>query len=359
MTDSPKNSERATRRRFIWGALAGGSLLGLGGATGFLAASDAPAKAAKAAKRGRTLGKEFTYDVGPLTVTDPKLIRFNESGRIHTGLKEVTGLALGADQRVYVAGDRAVRVFSGGGERVGDIALGERPRCLAAVAGRDLLYVGLTKHVQIFNGQGVRQAKWESLGEKAVVTAIGVGAKDVFVADAGNRIVRRYDRAGNRLGVIGQRDPSKDVLGFVVPSPYFDLGVGMEGLLWVVNPGRHRLEAYTFEGELQTAWGEAANAIHGFCGCCNPVHFTRLADGRFVTSEKGLPRVKVYSEKGVFECVVAGPELFRQQLESPPARVCMALAVDAGGRILVADSVTRDVRIFAAKPTSEPGSIHG
>ena len=61
-----------------------------------------------------------------------------------------------------------------------------------------------------------------------------------------------------------------------------------------MNPGRHKIEAYTFDGELETSWGTPATTIGGFSGCCNPTHIAMLPDGSFVTSEKGLARVKVY-----------------------------------------------------------------
>ena len=38
-------------------------------------------------------------------------------------------------------------------------------------------------------------------------------------------------------------------------------GSRADGLLWVVNPGRHRLEAYTFDGDLQSYWGEESLGI--------------------------------------------------------------------------------------------------
>ena len=169
----------------------------------------------------------------------------------------------------------------------------------------------------------------------------------MFVADAGNRIVLRFDRAGNLVKRIGQKDPSKGVPGFIVPSPYFDLAVGPDGLLWVANTGRHHLEAYTFEGDYETGWGEAAVGLRGFCGCCNPAHFALLPDGRFITSEKGLARVKIHSAKGEFEGVVAGPEAFPKHLDNPTgAQAGIDVAVDSQGRVILADSLSNEVRIF-------------
>ena len=49
-------------------------------------------------------------------------------------------------------------------------------------------------------------------------------------------------------------------------------------------------------------------AINRFCGCCNPVYFALTSDGGFITSERGLARVNIYSASGSFKGAVAGPE---------------------------------------------------
>ncbi|MFA5191085.1 MAG: NHL repeat-containing protein [Verrucomicrobiia bacterium] len=353
MNNAPKSLEKATRRQFLRRSVGGASLFGLGSASGLLSfPAQAEKPAVGAGGGGRSLGKEFTYDLSKFYKTDPALIQYDESAKIATGFKELRAVATGPEDRVYVAGDLAVRVFSKAGERAGGFELSERPRCLA-VAATGNIFVGMKNHVEVFSLSGARQSQWESAGSDALLTAVAVAEKDVFVADAGNRVVLRYDLAGRLLGRIGKKDPEKHILGFIVPSPHLDLSVGADGLLWVVNPGRHRLEAYTFDGEIRNYWGEESLGLKGFCGCCNPIHFARLSDGRFVTSEKGLPRVKVYSAQGDFEGVVAGPELFPKQMENPNATVasgvCMDLAVDSAGRILLADAFSREIRVFTRK----------
>jgi len=143
----------------------------------------------------------------------------------------------------------------------------------------------------------------------------------------------------------------------VIPSPHFDLAVGRDGLLRVVNSGRHRIEAYTFDGDLEFWWGEFSNVeLKGFTGCCNPVNFAILGDESFVTCEKGLTRVKIYDAEGAFVGAVAGPE---QLVEGGTSRICyfpadcqaggFDVAVDAAGRILVLDTIKNVVRIFARR----------
>ncbi len=87
--------------------------------------------------------------------------------------------------------------------------------------------------------------------------------------------------------------------------------------------------------------------LEGFCGCCNPSHLARMADGRFVTSEKGLPRVKLYAEDGTFVGLVAGTDAFAKET------VGLDLAVDGDGRILVLDPVAKAVRVFVPKAREE------
>ena len=97
-------------------------------------------------------------------------------------------------------------------------------------------------------------------------------------------------------------------------------------------------------------------AVENFCGCCNPVHFARRPDGKFVTSEKGLNRIKIYDAKGNFEGVVAGPEHLVKDLELAK-RACadcrigfgFDVACDSTGRVLALDPATRTVRIFTPK----------
>ncbi len=297
-------------------------------------------------EKGSGLGKDFSYDVSELRKVDPKLIRYEEAAGFGTGMREARGLAVDAKDRPYVAGDDMVVAFDKEGKRGAEIKCGGSPRCLA-VGANGTLYVGMKDHVEVFTPGGERKGMWPGLGEKAIVTSIAAGEDDVFVADAGNRVVVRYDLAGRQMGVIGRRDAARNIPGFTVPSPHFDVAIGRDGLLWVANPGRLRVEAYTFDGDLEASWGKPSPAIDGFCGCCNPTDFAFLPDGRFVTAEKGLPRVKVYGHDGQFECVVAPPDSFEKDA------VGLDLATDSQGRILVLDPASKRVRVFVRKGTRE------
>jgi hypothetical protein len=361
MSDNRASQQKENRRGFLREALGSGLWLGLGGAVGSRAASATSPKAAVAAASaaarppgglGSTLGPDFSYNLSALKNIDPKWIQFDPAGVVATGFRDLRGLCCAGDAQIYAAGDQALRVFDPLGARTQEVALDAAPRCVAVGEDRRV-YVGFKDRVQVLEPGSARPIDWPVPSPKALLTSIAVASEHVFVADAGSRVVHRYDRQGKVTLTLCKKDPARGVRGLVVPSPYLDIGIGPEGLLWVVNPGQHQLEAYTLDGQFELAWGETSNGLAGFCGCCNPVHFARLPDGRFVTSEKGLTRVKVYSAKGQFESVVAGPAQFPGLQDNPNAtQIGLDVAADAAGRVLVADPTAGVIRLFAARKAS-------
>jgi len=312
-------------------------------------------------ERGNRLPKQFDYDLSEYMTIDPALVHYKQTATIPIDLIDATGIAVGPEDRIYVAGDEEIVVYNAEGVDQSRIEARYGPRCVAvgdkdhAFPGR--IYVGLKSHVEVYTPKGTLMDTWSSLGEKAVLTSIAVGEKDIYVADAGNRIVHRYDTEGKLLGKIGERAEGEGI-PFVIPSPYFDCAISPDGLLRVVNPGAHRIEAYTFEGlfEEPLTWGKPTTGIEGFCGCCNPCAIAILSDERIVTAEKGLPRVKVYAPLGEFECVVAGPDLLamtktaNEETRTPYKPKPVDLAVDSRDRILVLDPSAALVRIFEHDP---------
>ena len=261
------------------------------------------------------------------------------------GVKILRGIAAGPDGRIQITADTAWLTLDASGAVVAQTPLAEAANAVA-VAGDGTVYLGLVSHVELFGPDRARIAVWGEPETDSLITSVAVGAEDdVFVADAGAHLVWRYDRQGRLRNRIGERDPAQKVPGFVVPSPYFDVAVGNDGTVWAVNPGRHELENFTPEGQLLRSWGKEAVGLDGFVGCCNPSHIARLPDGSFVTSEKGVPRVKQYAADGRFLGVVAGADRFT------PGTVGLDLAVDNQGRILVLDPKRGVVRIFAAVTT--------
>jgi hypothetical protein len=291
----------------------------------------------------------WAYDDSAFRKTDPKLIRYHEVSRFRCPRPSPRCLDLSKDERLFIGAGRYLTEHTLDGTQVSEIALDGEPRCIAAATdGR--LYIGLRERIEVYDRKGRRLEGWESPGKKAYFTGLAATETDVFVADAGSRAVLRYDRSGKLKARIGERDKERNVPGFIVPSPFFDVELGPEGLLHVTNPGRHRVEAYTADGDLELVWGKPGAAIENFCGCCNPINLALLSDGRVVTFEKGIPRVKVYGADGTLDSVVAGAEAFEENAKVCGPNDCtlggLDGVVDAKGRIYILDFVAGEVRVM-------------
>ena len=281
----------------------------------------------------------FAYSLENYKKSGSELLAYSEIRQIALKMSNVYAIAVGADDKIYVSGDTQVQVLDRAGALQAAFETSAPVRCLAWGRNEDL-YLGMIDHVEVYDQAGGKKAHWESLGAKAILTSIAVAQDFVFVADAGNHIVWRFDKSGKKEIRIGDKNEAKDIPGFVVPSPYFDVAIDPDGFLWVANTGRHSLENYTYDGRLRSSWGESSLQIEGFCGCCNPSHFVIMEDGSFITSEKGIARVKVYNRLGNLVSVVAGPDRFKE------GTVGLDLAYDSSSRIYVLDPSRKAVRIF-------------
>ena len=283
----------------------------------------------------------YEYRIDAFLSVPAELIRYSETGRIKPDMKGIAGIAVDRSNRVYVAGATGVAIFDGTGASAGGFPIAEPGLCLA-VDGQGLIYVGMRDHVEVYDSTGAREAAWESMGEEARITSIAVSSAQVFVADYGSRSVWRFANSGALIHCLGgTASPKGDgESGFIIPSPYFDVAADPDGTVWIANPGRQRVEHYTAEGRWLSLWGKSGMGIGEFCGCCNPSHLALMPDGKFVTSEKGLPRVKVCNRAGELESVVAAPNQFKKDA------VGLDVAVDSAGRVWVLDASAGAVRVF-------------
>lgn len=284
----------------------------------------------------------YEFELNNVRTGDTSMAAFSETGQIKTTLEEIHGVATDSSGKIYIAGKDGVERFDPSGKLETKFKIEGTALCIS-LSENGTIFLGLKDHIEIWDTTGKLIAKWASLGDEVTITSIAVKGVNVFFADAGQKVVYHCHVKGYLLNKIGLKDPATGVPGFIVPSPYFDLGISKDGNLWVVNPGRHSFEKYNFEGELLTSWGKASMAMEGFCGCCNPSNFAFIHDSLFVTSEKGIERVKIYGADGAFLAVVATPDQFKQGTKG------LDLAVDKRNRILVLDPVKMEIRIFEPK----------
>ena len=254
-----REDKSLNRRGFL--GTAGAGLLGL---TAWLAGCSK-----RGGKDGKTeLDSRFTYDVSQFERTDPALLLYRETAPLPTGFDDPKCIAVGPDNSLFIGGDRSVKRLDPAGQLQSTIPLATKPLALAATGVR--LCIAFKDHLEILDANGKPLAVGEHLGDKAWLTGIADTGETIFLADAGGREIIRCDESGKVLGRFGHAGGGNP--GFVIPSPYFHVTLGGDGLLWVNNPGRHQIEAYTTDGNFELGWGTPSMAVEGFCGCCNPVY---------------------------------------------------------------------------------------
>lgn len=336
-SDQPVN-----RRQFLGLALLGGSTLAL---------SSAPVEAAT---------NPFAYRIDRFPAIDPKLIHYEKAASFPCGIAQARRLVISGD-RLYVAGGKGVTFLDTSGKQMGALTTRSLAQAVAVAADKSepngpSVFVAVKDGIEVFNAKGDRTAEWKVEGAKTWLTGLAVLEEAIFAADSGQRVIWKLDRSGKVLAKLGVKNPDKNIPGLVVPSPYLQVQAGADGLLRVNNTGRHRVEVYTADGDLELAWGSPVGGVEGFCGCCNPVSIWMLPDGRCVTAEKGLPRIKIYATDGKLESVVAAPELFAQNARTGAARSQaegllggLDVAADPKGQVYALDLVTAEISVFRRK----------
>lgn len=285
----------------------------------------------------------FEYDISSFEESGRESIAYQEVLTIGLDLVAPYALAVDASDRLYVSGDRTLLMFDEHGDKRQTVPT-DRPVSALAVDVNGDIYCAAGEYIEVLDSTGAKTAQWQDLGVDAILTSVAVGENDVYLADAGQLVVWHFNKAGDLLGEIGKKDAARDIPGFVIPSPYFDVLVDADGFLWAVNTGMHQFENFAADGSLRSFWGKAAMTVDGFSGCCNPSHATMMEDGSFVTAEKGIPRVKIHNRAGGFVCLVAASNQFDE------GTVGLDLAVDSKGRVFVLDPKRKQVRIFKKLP---------
>lgn len=253
--------------------------------------------------------------------------------------RSLAGVAIGSGDEVCVLGDDEVRVFDAGLRRVRTWRAPEHATCLA-VGPDGRVYLGSPGRIDVFDNSGTRLAGF-AVGDKdkpADVTALKISGTDILVADANARLIRRHGPDGTPRGLVGNQSKTGS---FILPNRSLDLAVDRAGVIYATDTGRHQVTTWSLDGAPLGKFGKFGMSDPAdFVGCCNPVNVAVTPDGKVVTGEKMVARVKVFNPDGGLLAVI-GPEHF------DPACTHILLAVDSKGRILAADPVRRLVLVFS------------
>ena len=260
----------------------------------------------------------------------PEQVGYESVGAILLPLETPTCFTLDSENRLYVGGDSRIVLLDSTGEESASFSLNDTPTCLG-ISPSDCLFenhllVGFPDAVEVYKILPDYQIdllpvfRWPLPGQTPYLRRVLADKDSLLLADAGEKGVYRIDAEGNitlQTGFV-QGEVSNGFPGFSIPAfPFLDMAESpIEEIFFITNPGKHRIEAFTKAGDWleERGWGGISVYYEGFCGCCNPTGLSCFPDGRFLTTEKYISRVKVYDLAGEFQTVVATPS----DLEEPP-----------------------------------------
>jgi sugar lactone lactonase YvrE len=264
----------------------------------------------------------------------------------HPFRRSLLGIAVGPEDGIYALGDGEITAFEPSGERIRSWKAPDGAACLA-VGPDHRIYIGTAGRVTIHDPSGsvIGSFSVGEVGRPALITSIKVHRKEVFVADAGVRFIRRFDVEGKQLATIGTQSKTGT---FMLPNRHLDFDIDPKGVVLAADSGRHRVSSWALDGRPLGYFGRFGQfKVEDFVGCCNPVNLAVAPDGLIVTAEKVAARLKVFEPGGKLMAVI-GPGPF------DPMCTFIHLAVDSRGRVLAADPVRREIMIFS--PDARPDS---
>lgn len=286
----------------------------------------------------------YAFDVSEYETVSENLISYREIRQIRLTSSSPVDLAY-LRNNIYLLNNDNLQVITLRGEEVSMFPLEGIPGCVLAHHDHGII-IAFEDHLASFSHEGTPLSRSLPIPGGAILTAIATAGDKIFVADAGTKQVHVFNRDLEPIGSFRGESGVSALHGFILPSAHFDLAVNPDNELWVVNPGLHSLQLYADDGRFRRQWGTPAFTPEGFSGCCNPSHITFLSDGRMVTSEKGLVRIKIYQESGVLESVAVPPEAFKNAKRAP------AIAATENDLIIALDYDQNMLRIFEPEKKS-------
>jgi hypothetical protein len=211
---------------------------------------------------------------------------------IHVSEGSLTSVTVSVNGEIFVGGESFVSCYNT--DLTVKWTLKTPARIGAMSVDGDTLYAASLEIIYLISSEGRLIGEWGPYEANSIITSVSANKSRVAFADAGIKRIFVLNKKGEVVSMIGQSDNR-----FIIPSPYFDVSLFSDDLLYVANTGNHRIETWTTTGKFLEQCGEPGTAPEAFCGCCNPAHFTVVPTG-IITAEKGINRIKIIDQHGKF-----------------------------------------------------------
>ncbi|MDR1959614.1 MAG: hypothetical protein LBQ54_11340 [Planctomycetaceae bacterium] len=252
---------------------------------------------------------------------NPAAIGFTEVVSFRVNVENPKVLSVDADSNICVAGENKIVFYSRYGHQEREIPIRQNLTAMCTPKSETLfdrkILLAYENQVEVIEPDGKLLQKISDFPEGAWLVDIKTDKNHLYASDCVNKAVYVLDIEGKILQTLAKdkvySDDKEAFPGFFVPSPYFAMDCDDTGTLWVANPLKHQLTAFSggTVWEPSKTWGkESLSAPDAFTGCCNPADFAIFRDGRFVTVEKQVQKIKLFLPTGEFITYIANPSHF-------------------------------------------------
>jgi hypothetical protein len=180
------------------------------------------------------------------------------------GKGQLNAVTVSENGRIFLGGEPFIACYDTGFNLLWEYKTG-MPVTALTVSGNSL-FASVQGTILVLSMDGEKTDEWGPFENNSMITSLSANEQYVAFADAANKTV------------------------FILTS---------DNILYAANTGNRRIEKRSIDGKLLEYFGEPGTEPGAFCGCCNPAHFT-LIPGGFITSEKGINRIKILNIKGEF-----------------------------------------------------------
>ncbi len=185
----------------------------------------------------------------------------------------------------WVGNGNTLHKIDHNGTVLDSIAFDQKVMAISTVKNNSLLVATVNS---VYKLNSAKREKIVSLAKKSYITDIVSDDENIYIADAGRRVLIAVNLATKKT--LWEKS------GFKIPSPYFAVDINPAGELWATNPGKHTLlNIDKATGEEAASWQPTEDK---FVGCCNPALMLAIEQGKFITFEKGIYRLQLFTPAG-------------------------------------------------------------
>ena len=255
----------------------------------------------------------------------------------------------------YWSERREIRVLNESGRQLRKFDIQEVVPLQIVPATDGTIYVGGEHRIAVLrpNGQIMQKVRIVDIipdtSDDTHVSGMAVSDDHVFVAIGSGRSLRATEDIVRLTRDL--KNPTMIIKRQFGCCSHIDMAIDGNELLIAEN-SRHRVNRFTFEGELLSRWGKRTRTdITGFGACCNPVNFDLHGD-TLVTAESGIGRVKSYHPDGTFKQLIGYVDTTKFDKGSRIAATSCYIPVEMapdGNRIYVMDVRAHSIRVLEKK----------